>query len=245
MRKLLFIVVVMIAVWSLNAEENVMQKFMEFNQERTEESMINAINYYHSQLELDPENYQIPLLLSYIHYLELNKYIMFLHDNIDSLALGTKFQFANLLLSLNQYEQSIEIYSIINDDAPQWSCPWRHKGEAYFYADNLKEAEIALRNAIETRIEHYDAYVWLALVQKKMERYTDALETLKIGLSYYGKDIEDPDVELDSLDVKFLLLELYEKNQRIEEYETIRQELLQKAPGDPRWEGVKELGAIH
>lgn len=245
MQKLLLICMAIITISSLFATVDLMQRFMEYNQESSEENLMRALQYYQSERVADPENYQIPLLLSYIHYLELNKYILFLHDNVDSLSLGTKFQFANLLLSLNQYEQSVEIYDLITEDAPQWSCPWRHKGEALYYAGELKDAEVALGNAIQTRIEHYDAYVWLALVQKELERYPEALETLQTGLSYHGKDIEDPDEEVDSLDVKFLLLELYDKNQRADQYETLRQELLLKAPGDPRWSGVKDLGGMH
>ena len=243
--KYLVILVMVITISCLLAVENLTEKFVEYNQDRTEESMMTALEYYHAQKEEDPENYQIYLLLSYLHYLELNKYILFLDDNIDSLPLSTKFQFANLLLSLNQYEQSIAIYHLITEDAPNWSCPWRHQGEAYFYLGELEDAEMSLIHAINTRVEHYDAYVWLSLVQKEQERYQEALQTLKTGLSYHGKDIEDPEEEIDSLDVKFLLLELYEKNNLTEEFEMMRRELLIKAPGDPRWEGVKDLQSVH
>ncbi len=246
MVKIFITFIIIIVTSSLFAEEeDIMDKFIEYNRERTEENLIRALDYYHTQQELQPDDYDIPLLLSYIHYIELNNYIMHLRDNIDSLTVRTKFQFANLLLSLNQYDLSLEIYHLITDEVPQWSCPWRHKGEAFFYAEELEEAELALIEAINTRIEHYDAYVWLAFVQKEQERYQKALETLQTGLTYYGKDIEDPDEEVDALDVKFLLLELYEKNSMDDKYEAMRQELLQIAPDDPRWDGVTELQDVH
>lgn len=241
----LIIALLMTGFSLLIAEENIMQKFTDYNRDRTEENLVRALSYYHQLKENDPEDYQIPLLLSYIHYIELNGYITEMLDNVDSLNVRTQFQFANLLLSLNQYEQSIEIYLLITEQLPQWSCAWRHMGEALFYAGELEESELALMEAINTRIEHYDAYVWLAFVQKEQEKYEQALETLNTGLSYYGKDIEDPEEEVDALDVKFMLLELYEKNNMRDEHETMRQELLQKAPEDPRWDGVKQLLEFH
>ena len=240
------IIGLLIAGFSLmNAEENIMQKFTDYNRDRSQENLLEALRYYHQLKEQEPEDYQIPLLLSYIHYIELNGYITHLLDNIEEMYPRTQFQFANLLLSLNQYDQSIEIYLLVTEQLPQWSCAWRHMGEALFYAGELEEAEYALLEAINTRIEHYDAYVWLAFVQKEMENYEQALETLKTGLSYYGKDIEDPEEEVDALDVKFMLLELYQKNNMTDEYETIRQQLLQTAPEDPRWDGVRQLMEFH
>lgn len=245
MLKISYMILAFVLIFSSLMADDLMSKFVEYNRDRTEENMLSALRFYHNQKENQPDEYQIPILLSYIHYLELNNYIMFLHDNIDSLNVRNKFQFANLLLSLNQFDQSLEIYHLITDQVPQWSCAWRHKGEAYYYAGELEEAELALQESISTRIEHYDAYVWLAFVQKEQERYEQALQTLQTGLTYYGKDIEDPDEEVDALDVKFLLLELYEKNELLDEYETIRQQLLLKAPEDPRWDGVKQLKDVH
>ncbi len=239
------IILVIVSFCSILTAEDLFDRFMEYQQNPTEEKLLETLQYYNQLQKEDPEDYQIPLLLAHVHYLELNKYIMTLYDNVDSLYVSTKFQFANLLLSLNQYEQSLEIYNLITESTPQWSCAWRHKGEAYFYSGELEKAEAALLEAINTRREHYDAYVWLALVQKEQDRYVDALQTLETGLSYYGEDIEDPEEELDALDVKFLLLELYDKNEKIEEYQTLRQRLLEIAPEDPRWEGVTDLQDIH
>lgn len=241
MYKFIITVMIIIGIGYLSAADDIMTAFMEYNQNPTEENLIKALEYYHTNKEEQPDDYYSSLLLSYIHYMELNNYIRHLNDNIDSLEVRTQFQFANLLLSLNQYDQSLEIYDLITDRVPQWSCAWRHKGEAYYYAGELEEAELALNESIRTRIEHYDAYVWLSFVQKELGRYSEALETLETGLTYYGKDIEDPDEEVDALDVKFLLLELYDKNDRTEDYENLQDILLKEAPEDPRWDGVTEL----
>jgi tetratricopeptide (TPR) repeat protein len=245
MVKIITTLIIISFIACLSAQDVLMDKFTEYNQDRTEKNLIEALNYYHSLKQEDPEDYQASLLLSYIHYMELNKYIVVMNDNIDSLNTRTQFQFANLLLSLNQFEQSIDVYDLITDQLPRWSCPWRHKGEAYYKAGDLESSEIALIEAINTREEHYDAYVWLSFVQKEQERYPEALKTLQTGLTYYGKDIEDPDEEVDALDVKFLLLELYEKNNMDDEYDVMRNKLLREAPDDHRWDGVKELQEIH
>jgi|SRR5690554_2060490 len=241
MTKKSIILLIFISLFTILSGENLFDRFMEYQQDPTEEKLLETLQYYQNLQIEDPDDYQIPLLLAHVHYLELNRYIMTLYENIDSLYVSTQFQFANLLLSLNQYEQSLEIYNMITEATPQWSCAWRHKGEAYYYAGKLEEAESALKEAITTRPEHYDAYVWLAFIQKEQERYAEALETLDTGLDYYGKDIEDPDEELDALDVEFLLLELYDKNEYVEEYQSLRERLLEIAPDDPRWAGVTEL----
>ncbi|MEA1973083.1 MAG: hypothetical protein U9N34_07320, partial [Candidatus Cloacimonadota bacterium] len=128
--------------------------------------------------------------------------------NFDSLETRTKFQYGNLLLEMGKYKESIEIYNSLNESSPKWSCPWRHKGEAYYNLNDLANAEKSFLKAIETRIEHYDAYVWLAKTQKEMGRYKEALKSLEIGLSYKGKDIEDPEEEVATSEVDALHEEL-------------------------------------
>ena len=245
MKKILFLILTFALIHCVAFSDDAMDYFRAYNQDRTTSNLSEALEKLSSMRESDKNDWQIPLLLSYIHYLELNKYIVQMRENIDSLPNGIKFQFANLLLSLNQYEQSIEIYDLVTEAPPKWSCAWRHKGEALYLAGDFERAETSLLEAINTRIEHYDAYVWLALVQKESNKPVEALQTLKTGLTYYGKDIEDPEEEVDSMDVKFMLLELYRANDMENEYKELRRQLMLEAPTDVRWEGVKNLQPTH
>ncbi len=164
----------------------------------------------------------------------LEKELGSLAADLDSLTMMNKFQYANLLLALNRNDEAIPIYEDLNASAPAWSCPWRHKGEAFFKSSRLEEAEIALEKAIETRVEHYDAYVMMADVKNEMGKYKEALETLETGFTYLGEDIEDPAEEVNDLDVKFLYLELLRKNDRQEEYNELKMKLQKIAPEDKR-----------
>ncbi len=131
--------------------------------------------------------------------------------NIDSLSSKTKFSYANFLLDLNRFEESIQIYNSLNDEYPNWSCPWRHKGEALLKMERYEVAEVVTIKAIEVREDHFDAYVQLAKIQKKLGKYKDALQTLEKGLSYHESD---PEEEISNEEVEALyneLLKLIEK----------------------------------
>jgi len=127
------------------------------------------------------------------------------------------------------------VYEGLNEEFPDWSCPWRHKGEAYFKTSELELAETALQKAIETRVEHFDAYVMLAEVQDAMGKNAEALKTLETGFSYKGKDVEDPEKELTDLDVQFLYMRLLKVNNMQNEYELQKKKLEKAAPNDERW----------
>ncbi|MDY6895998.1 MAG: tetratricopeptide repeat protein, partial [Thermotogota bacterium] len=101
----------------------------------------------------------------------------------------------------------------------------------------LEEAEAALRKSIETREEHYDAYVMLAEVLKEQKRYSQALKTLQKGRTYKGKDIEEGGV--NEIDVDFLMLELLKLNNKpTEELEKKLQEI---APDHSNWEKIDNM----
>ena len=107
------------------------------------------------------------------------------------------------------------------------SCFSRKKGE-------LADAVTALDKAIETRETHYDAYVMLAEVYRDLEEYETALATLEKGLTYYGKDIEDPEEEVSTIDVYFLHLDLFDKCGKTEEYKELYEKIKKIAPDDER-----------
>jgi len=139
---------------------------------------------YSNQLEENAEDNNARLMISYLYMLEMERMLGQFEVRIDSLAPNIKFQYANILLEIGKYDECIKVYEGLNKDFPDWSCPWRHKGEAYFKTGELEPAETALQKAIETRAEHYDAYVMLAEVQEAMGNYSDALATLETGFNF-------------------------------------------------------------
>jgi tetratricopeptide (TPR) repeat protein len=209
--------------------------YRQYLEHPTYENFKQAIEYYSSEIEKDTTNQSSRIMLSYLHLNEINKQIDELENEIETLSNGEKFQFANLLLSLGEFDKSIKIYESLNEQLPNWSCPWRHKGEAYLKIGKLAEAEFALLKAIETRVEHYDAYVMLAEVQYNMNKKEEALKTLETGLSYKGKDIEDPEKEVSDLDVQFFYMKLLEENNRIENYNNLKKKLQKSAPDAEHW----------
>jgi tetratricopeptide (TPR) repeat protein len=62
----------------------------------------------------------------------------------------------------------------------------------------------------------------------------NALETLEKGLTYYGKDIEDPEEEVSNIDVSFLHLELLKKCGDQDAYDELFEKLVKIAPDDER-----------
>ncbi len=216
------------------------EHFNNYRNEQTYENFEKAMDFYKSNLKKDENDHSAYLMLSYLNFMELEKNMAVLESDLDSLDNRTRFSYANLLLSLGKYNESIEIYDKINKDTPDWSCPWRHKGEAYFKSDKLEEAELALLKSIETRKEHYDAYVMLADVQKEMGKYEDALKTLKTGISYKGKDIEESNEEVAYLEEDFLHLELLKLNSMQQEFENLKKKLMEIAPDDERWNKINK-----
>ena len=226
-------------------ENNSQINYFQIYQENSNfENFRKAIEHYNSNLSQDKDNFESNLYLSYLYFMEMNRNLERLKNNFDVLDNRTKFSFANLLLNLGRYDESITYYEKLNQESPNWSCPWRHKGEALMKLNRFEEAEKALQKAIETREEHYDAYVMLAEVQKEMGKYREALQTLNKGFSYKGKDIEDSEDEVTELDVKFLHLELLKRNGKIAEYQNLKTFLEEKAPKDKRWEKINKIQAI-
>jgi tetratricopeptide (TPR) repeat protein len=186
----------------------------------------------HQSKDLNESN--LNLLL--VHYNEMNKAINELEKNSDSLLPAQRFQLANTYLSLGKSEQAIAHYDFLNKSFANWSCPWRHKGEAYYNLEDWENAETALTMAIETRIEHYDAYLWLARVQLKLNNNKEALKTFETAMHYKGKDIEDPEEEFSSEEEKFLKLEILKVNKMKKEQKKLEKTLKEEYPESEYWE---------
>ena len=204
----LFIVLVSILFAGDGKHDN--SEFEHFNNYKNEQNAENfntAINHYFQ----NENNYSSNLMLSYLCFMELEKNLEVLELNLDSLTTRTKFSYANLLLELGKLDESIVIYDKLNEDVPKWSCPWRHKGEVLMKQNKLAEAETATLMAIETREDHFDAYVQLANIQKDMKKYEEALKSLNKGLSYYSTDPEEEVTDEEVMKLKSELKELLKK----------------------------------
>jgi tetratricopeptide (TPR) repeat protein len=223
--KLLVLFMLFIMVVGLLSQQLDMEAFSAYQKEANRETFLKA---YHALVESENQ-----VILSYLLLMELHRYV----DEIEYEKLENRhrFSYANLLLELGKYKESITVYEKLNEASPNWSCPWRHKGEAYYKMRQFAKAEIALKKAIETRAEHFDAYIWLAKVQKEMGKNKEALKTFNTGISYKGKDIEDPEEEIHPLDEMFLELELYKLNKMKKEYAEMKKKMKEIAPNDERW----------
>lgn len=233
MRSRLVLGLVIAALAAGGAEAQEKSPFRVYLDDRTAENFVAAYESY-EQMRSDTVNNGATIVLAYLALYEMQKNLGLLEENAADLSTRHKFQYANILLALERYDESIELYTQINEASPKWSCGWRHRGEAYWKRGDLEQAVECLEKAIETRETHYDAYVYLAKVLRDMERYPEALETLEKGLTYYGKDIEDPEEEVASVDVAFLHLDLLEKCGLTEKHRELYEKVKKKYPDDER-----------
>lgn len=137
--------------------------------------------------------------LAYIAAEESTRLLDELQREIEELAAGQRFMLGNILLELDKLEDAVEVYDSLNEDYPNWSCPWRHKGEALFKAEDFEAAVEALAEAIQTNEEHYDAYVWMAMALKELGLYEDALANLDSALKL-DPNLEESEDDIISLD---------------------------------------------
>ncbi len=239
MKKIILCVMLICATFTiLHAQDSEANPFQDYYADPNISSFENAFKHYSAQLAEDEESDSARLMLSYLYLIELERMLEQFETRVDSLAPNIKFQYANILLGIGKYDECIKVYEGLNEEFPDWSCSWRHKGEAYFKTSELELAETALQKAIETRVEHYDAYVMLAEVQDAMGKNAEALATLETGFTYKGEDIEDPDEEVSDLDVQFLYLRLLKVNDRHNNYEQLKKKLEKNAPDDERWKDI-------
>ena len=205
MKKLIFLIITLMFITLLTTEEHSENElFIAYQQDQTFENFQKAIEHYNAELITSKDDSSV-IMLSYLYTMELHRNLEILQVNIDSLDTGTKFSYANLLLELDQFDESVAIYNQLNLDYPKWSCPWRHKGEALMKQQNYKDAEMATIKAIEVREDHFDAYIQLAKIQKEMGKYDIALQTLETGIKFVESDHED---EVSDEEVKLLKSEL-------------------------------------
>ena len=207
MKKLLILLFIVLATICFAGQHDYTE-FNEYQGNPTYENFLKAADGYQERVD---STYTANLMLAYLYIMELEKNLDILKNNFDSLATRTKFSYANLLLELGKLDESIVIYNKLNEDVPKWSCPWRHKGEALMKQKHFKEAEIATLKAIETREDHFDAYIQLAKIQKELGDYEVALKSLNKGLTYYSSDPEEEITDEEVISLKTELKELLKR----------------------------------
>jgi tetratricopeptide (TPR) repeat protein len=171
----------------------------------------NAWNHCNEALVKDSTSVSTRIMMASIANYETERLIYDISPKATSLNTGSKFQYANLLLSREKYEEAIPLYQSLNDSLPTWSCPWRHKGTSLYMLKKYKEAEISLQKAVETNVEHYDAYIWLAKTQYQMKKYKIALQNLETGLKLNPEAEGSDDTGFSDNDVAVLHQELLKK----------------------------------
>lgn len=141
------------------------------------------------------------LNLAYISDHEAQRLIDELLASADSLAAGERFFLANILLGRDDFTRAITLYDGLNQDYPNWSCPWRHKGEASFRLGDHEAAVRALEQAIATNTNHYDAYIWMAFALNEMGQFAEALENLELAkkLPLDAQVCEDEELSQESI----------------------------------------------
>ncbi len=237
---LLFLLIISLsASLCFTDEAKELNPFQKYVSDPSYATFLQAVDFFQSNLEEDPQNDSNRIMLSYLYLMEIDNMLDQIDVYADSLSPGIQFNYANLLLELRKFDDAIEVYEMLNDKHPEWSCPWRHKGEALFKSGELKGAEVALKKAIETRQGHYDAYVMLAEVLEALGRDKEALATLETGFTHLGEDIEAPEEEVEDVDVQFLYLRLLQNNGKNAQAEKVKNSLKRSDPDDERWQEIQ------
>jgi len=182
MKKLLLILIVVLMMVSLPAKEQV-NPLEQYIDNPGLETFSSAIDYLMQQQAKDPENRRIELQAAYFAGLEASRIMRRSKEILSDLSAGEQFLLGNILMSLHRLEEAVEIYDRINLEYPDWSCPWRHKGEALYKLQDYKAAAKALDKAIETNREHYDAYIWAAFNLYKLKKYKQARQYLETAFT--------------------------------------------------------------
>ncbi|WP_297790736.1 tetratricopeptide repeat protein [uncultured Marinobacter sp.] len=96
------------------------------------------------------------------------------------------FQSASKLMAAEQYREARKAFKAMTRDFPTLSGPWVKLGEIADKRDNAPRAEAAYRKAIEVNPDNVNAYMALALHQRRQgdfdgarQTYVDALELWK------------------------------------------------------------------
>lgn len=209
MKKIIYIAFGLMLLNLCFAQESPVTKYL---QNQNLDTYKQAVDYL-VKMDTDGETgMQAKLNLAYISNLESLRLLDLAKENLDNLKPGERFALANLFLEMDKYPEAIEIYDLLNEATPLWSCPWRHKGEAMYKSGNFESAKIALGKAIETNEEHYDAYIWYAKTLYELKEYKQALTALETA---FNLTEENEESEFDMVLSEEELNQLYQELQKL------------------------------
>jgi tetratricopeptide (TPR) repeat protein len=208
MRSIICILFMFLTISLFSAETTPIQQYFKNPNTLTFQ---NAWNYCNEALAKDSTSISTKVMMATIANYQADLLIEAITPVAGTLDAGGKFQFANLLLGKEKYEDAIPLYQSINESTPDWSCPWRHKGTSLYMLKKYKDAEVSLQKAVETNKEHYDAYVWLAKTQYQLKKYKIALQNLETALTLNPNAEGSDDTGFNDNDVKVLHKELLKK----------------------------------
>lgn len=147
----------------------------------------------------------------YLMNVETRRLVDELMVTADSLPAGERFSLANVLMGMEMLDQAVVLYEGLNEAYPTWSCPWRHKGEAYYKLGEYEAAAGALQEAINTNENHQDAYLWMAFALNELGEYSSALENLERALSMESEEEGGEDSVIPQEQIEALHRELVER----------------------------------
>ena len=212
--------------------------YMEYLNEPCTETFLGAFMHIKEVIEADTTGTvdMMYFYLMHLHRTEMDRQLNHLIENVEAFGAGVRRNIADTLMGLGRLDQAIEIYRKAIEASPQWSCAWRHKGEAYFRNNDLPNAEIALRAAIQYRQTHYDAYIMLAEVQFLQDRPRQALISMEKAFLYLDyADMCEDELYTDE-DTQFLHLKILQANRgRRSEARALEQRLRASYPDNAFW----------
>ncbi len=211
MKHIALVMLILTAFCLLQAQDSPLNSYLENPNSATFEA---AYNFVGEQLASDSTAISYRLLQAQLAAMEASRLIDEVTPQAPALDASGKFQFANLLLSLNRFDDAIGYYNELNRDFPAWSCPWRHKGTALYNLKQYKDAEKSLQQAVQTNAEHYDAYIWLAKTQYQLKKYKPALKNLETALTLNPEAEESMDEAVSEESIRALHDELLKKNHK-------------------------------
>ena len=235
MKKTILIIVLLASFVVLNSQTSQREVFLEYYQDPSPENFLRAYHYFTEAAQQDSFPDRAMLYLMNIHKMEADNHLDYLLANIDSYRVGMKFQIANTLLSLRQFEKAVEVYEQVNETAPDWYRPWRRKGEAYLRLKEYSKAEIALKKSIELRSTYFDGHLMLAEVYLLQKKNKLALENIERAFQIQGSDPEDREEAYTTEEIDFLYLKILQANKSKKARE-VEAELQVKYPESVAWD---------
>ncbi len=110
-------------------------------------------------------------------------------------AVVTRFQDASELMAEEQYRDARKAFESITRDYPELSGPWVKLGELAEIGERMERAEKSYRKALEVNPDNVNAYLALALFQRRTGDFAGARKTYLSALEIW-KDFPEAHLNL-------------------------------------------------